>query len=298
MFLVGLTWFLFLGIVSCAKKAPSGEEKPLKFGVSYLTLNNPYFIELNEALEAGLAEFGGQLVTFDGQFNISKQVADVEDMVQSGCDLIFLNPIDWKGIKPALEYARERNVPIIVVDTPVFDDDLVLSTVASDNYKAGVLCAQAVIEAKPNGANIGIIEMSVDKSAQDRADGFKDTIADKIEYKILNIQDGDGGEEKALLVAENMITGFPEIDVIFGINDPTAIGAVAALQSAGRKNVLVLGVDGSEDAIEMIKEGLVYATAAQFPREIGRIAAESAKKYLIDKQNIEHDIAVDVELIK
>jgi len=277
----------------------SSSETP-KFGATYFTLNNPYCIELNDALEAKLSElFGGaELVAFDGQLNISKQVGDVEDMIQSGCEMIFLCPVDWKGIKPALEDAQKNNVPIIVIDTPVFDDDLVLSTVASDNYKAGVLCAQAVMEAKPDGTKIGIIEMSVDKSAQDRADGFKDTLADKPEYEISSIQDGDGGEEKALSVAETMIQGFPEIEVMFGINDPTAIGIVAALQSSGRNDVLVLGVDGSQDALDMIEEGLMFATAAQFPAEIGKVAAEKAYEYLVEGKEIDHDIAVDVELMK
>jgi ribose transport system substrate-binding protein len=288
---------LILTSCTASQDKVAGDKKQLKFGVTFFTFNNPYCVELNDAMKEVIESKGDKLITFDGQLNITKQISDIEDMIQQGCDLIFLNPVDWKGIKPALDQAQKANVPVIVIDTPVFDDDLVVSTIASDNYKAGVLCGESAVKKMNGKASVAIIEMSVDKSAQDRSDGFKEVMSKNPGMKIVAIQDGNGAEDKGLEITENMMQSHPEINILFGINDPTAIGAIAALESAGKiKDVAVLGVDGSDDAKKLIKEGKMYATAAQFPKEIGKVSAEKAYEYLSGSE-IEHDIPVKVELI-
>ena len=112
------------------------------FGVTFQTLNNPFFVDLNEGLEAVVEAHGDRLVTLDAQFNSLKQKNDISDLLQQKPAAIFLNPVNWEGIRGSLIEAKRKNVPVIVVDTDVSEPDLVLCQVASDNIGAGRLAAR------------------------------------------------------------------------------------------------------------------------------------------------------------
>jgi ribose transport system substrate-binding protein len=267
-----------------------------KFGATYMTLNNPFFIALNDGIKAVVEKNGDKLITLDPALDQAKQIAQIEDLISQKVDAIFLNPVDWKGVRPALESAKKAGIPVINVDAPVFDTDLVATVVASDNYKAGVLVAQDVMK-RLKSANVVLLEHPTAKSAIDRTQSFVDTTKNNPAYKIVARQSSNGQLEQAMPVMENIIQANPKIDVVMGLNDPTAMGALAALRSANRENgVLIYGVDGAPDAKKMIKEGKMTATAAQSPKGIGKIAAESAYK-LFNKQKIERLILVPVFLI-
>jgi len=255
-----------------------------KFGATYMTLNNPFFIALNDGIKAVTDKSGDKLITLDPALDQAKQIAEIEDLIAQKVDAIFLNPVDWKGVRPALEAAKAAGIPVINVDAPVFDTALVATVVASDNYKAGVLVAQDVMK-RMKSANVVLLEHPTAKSAIDRTQSFVDTIKGHDGYKIVARQSSMGQLEQAMPVMENIIQAQAKIDVVMGLNDPTAMGALAALRSANRENgVLIYGVDGAPDAKKMIQEGKMTATAAQSPKGIGKLAAESAYKILAHQQ--------------
>jgi ribose transport system substrate-binding protein len=267
-----------------------------KYGSTYMTLNNPFFIALNDGIKSVLEANGDKLVTLDPALDQAKQIAEIEDLISQKVDGIFLNPVDWKGVRPALEEAQKAGIPVINVDAPVFDTDLVACIIASDNYKAGVLVAQDVMK-RMKKANVVLLEHPTAKSAIDRTASFYDTVKDDPNYKIVARQSSNGQLEQAMPVMENIIQANPKIDVVMGLNDPTAMGALAALQSAKRaKGVLIYGVDGSPDAKKLIKEGKITATAAQSPKTIGKTAAETMYK-ILNGQQVEKNILVPVFLI-
>ena len=303
LFMVALVAVFMLSVLagcgsSPAAQAPAKDQKKqLKFGATYMTLNNPFFVELNDGIKKIVEAKGGTLVALDPQLDVNKQIAQVEDMIAQKVDLIFLNPADWKGIKPALEAAKKANIPVIIVDSPVFDDALVDSTVASDNWNAGVLCAKNLVKLMGEKGNVVILEHPTAKSAIDRTKSFEEEIAKYPGIKIVAKQASDGQLEKAMPVMENILQANKEINAVMCLNDPTALGVIAALESANRlQGVIIYGVDGSSDAKKMIKAGKLTATAAQFPKEIGRMAAEAAFTKL-GGGTIEHNIKVPVELI-
>jgi ABC-type sugar transport system substrate-binding protein len=142
-------------LVGCGKQ-PGGDAalaaKPAGgrlFAVSFQTLNNPFFVELNEGIRRVVESHGDRLVTLDAQYNSLKQKGDVADVLQQKPAAIFLNPVNWEGVKGSLIEARRQNVPVIVVDAPVSDPDLVLCQVASDNVEAGRLACEALAKVKP-----------------------------------------------------------------------------------------------------------------------------------------------------
>ena len=175
--------------------------------------------------------------------------------------------------------------------------DLVLCTVASDNVKAGRLAAEALARARPD-ARIAILHLSVNKACIDRVAGFREQLAAHPGMKVLAVQEGKGTTEGARPVMRDLIGRFDELNAVFPINDPSALGAISALESAGRlKDVTVVTVDGSAEGIAAIKAGKLLSTSAQFPGEIGRIAAEKAYEHLAGKPVGAKDIKVKVELI-
>jgi len=137
----------------------------------------------------------------------------------------------------------------------------------------------------------------VNKACIDRVAGFKEELAKYPDMKILDIQEGEGTAEGSRPVMLDLLGRFPRLNAVFPINDPSALGAISALESAGKlKNVTVVTVDGSKEGVAAIKAGKLLSTSAQFPKEIGRIAAEKMYEHLAGKP-VEKDIKVRVELV-
>jgi len=266
------------------------------FGVSYQTMNNPFFVELNEGMKQVIEAHGDRLVTLDAQFNSLKQKNDISDLVLQGATAIFLNPVNWEGVTGSLVQAKQKNIPVVVVDAPVKDADLVLCQVASDNVEAGRLAARALSKALPE-SKVVILHHSVNKACIDRVDGFKEEAAKIPGITILDTQEGKGTTEAALPVMRDLLARFPECNAVFPINDPSALGAISAIESAGKLGkVQVVTVDGSKEGVAAIKAGKLLSTSAQFPREIGRISAEKVYETLEGKP-VEKEVKIPVELV-
>jgi ribose transport system substrate-binding protein len=267
------------------------------FVVTFQTMNNPFFVDLNEGLSrVVIAAHGDRLVTLDAQFNSLKQKNDISDLLQQRPAAIFVNPVNWEGIRGSLAEAKRKDVPVIVVDAPVSDPEMVLCQVASDNVEAGRLAARALAEVNPK-AQVVILHHSINKACIDRVAGFKEILAQHPEMKILDTQEGRGTIEGGRPVMRDLLGRFPDLDAAFPINDPSALGAISAIESAGKLGkVTVVSVDGSKEAVEVIRAGKLHSTSAQFPGEIGRVAAEAAYDHLAGKP-VPKDIKIPVKLI-
>ena len=286
-------------LVGCGKKSdtskPPGGSGRL-FGVSFQTMNNPFFVDLNDGLKKVIEAHGDRLVTLDAQFNSLKQKNDISDLIQQQAAAIFINPVNWEGIKGSLIEAKRKNIPVIIVDAPVSDPDLVLCQVASDNVEAGRLACEALARVKPN-AKVAILHLSVNKACIDRVEGFKAEMAKHPGMKLLDTQEGKGTTEAARPVMRDLLGRFPDLDAAFPINDPSALGCISAIESAGKLGqVTVVTVDGSREAAAAIQAGKLHSSSAQFPKEIGRIAAEKIYEHLAGTP-VEKDVKIPVKLV-
>jgi len=282
----------------CERKSQPGAESSggRLFGVTFQTMNNPFFVELNAGLKQVVEAHGDRLVTLDAQWNSLKQRNDISDLILQNAAGIFINPVNWEGIKGSLLQAKDKGVPCIIVDAPVKDLDLVVCQVASDNVEAGRLAARALAQAR-RPAKVVILHRSVNKACIDRVAGFREEAAKYPDLEILDTQEGQGTTEGARPVMRDLLGRYPDLNAVFPINDPSALGAVSALESAGRLDkVTIVTVDGSAEGVAAIKAGKLLSTSAQFPREIGRIAAEKMYEHL-DGKPVEKDIKVPVKLI-
>lgn len=294
--------FVFL-LLGCGIKNKTQKVKidldsdtPLKFGATYMTMNNPYFTALNDSIKEVVEANGDILITRDPAQNQERQNAQIQEMIEEGVVAIFANPVDWEKITPALQACQEAGVAVINVDTDVKEQEYVASVIQSDNYQAGVQCAKDMMS-KMDSARIVVMNHYNIKSTTLRVQGFLDMIESHPQYQVVKEVKTTSELEVAMKKMKQILKTDLEFDVVLGGNDPTALGALAALQLNHVKNwVLIYGIDGSPDAKTMIQQGYLEGTSAQRPIEIGRTAAETAYAYLRGEQ-IDKNITVDVTLI-
>ncbi len=251
-----------------------------KLGAVYMTLNNPFYEVVDEEIRTAVENRGDVLISRDPALSVERQNEEIEELIKDGVKLIFINPVDWRKCKPAIEKARLAGVPVIAIDTNVEDEEHVASTVVSDNYLAGQQCARHLIEQR-QGGRVALLIHSQARSAQDRIQGFLDTLSHYPYFQVVDQEECKGQLELAMPAMERMIRRHPEIDIVMALNDPAAMGAMAALRQAGRLDgVAVYGVDGVTETKDLIAQGHMQATAGQDPRGIGRRAVEQAYKLL------------------
>ncbi len=257
-----------------------GEHIPRVFGATYMTRNNPYFDVLHEALEEGVEGNGDILISRDPNQDQERQNAQIMEMIEEGIEVLFLNPVDWEKVKPALEACREAGVVVINIDTVVKDTDYVVTVIETDNYQAGVLCAEEMMK-QVDQAQIVIVDNPIQTSITNRVQGFLDTIEGNENYQVVYTHAGAGEFEVSADMVGEFLKKNIEFNVVLGGNDPSALGALAALQQYHREDgVLIYGIDGSPDFKAMLELGAVSGTSAQSPKTIGEVAVKKAYDYL------------------
>ncbi len=291
---------VLLGVLSILDKnndfSLTQRENVHKFGATYMTMNNPFFEVINETIRATVESNGDILITRDPALDAVRQTQQIYDLIDEGVEAIFIAPVDFEEIIPAVEYGRKKGIKIIFVDTEIYDESLADCTVVSDNYHAGVLCAEYLLQKEAEG-KILIFEHSTTKSSNDRVEGFADTIAGNGNFEIVDRLEYAGQLEIAMpLMIEELKKG-EDFDTVFCINDVGALGVMAALKDYGRlDDIAVLGVDGAPEAKAMIKEKIMLATSAQYPSEIGQSAVDQLYN-MIEGRSVEKKIKVSVNLI-
>lgn len=245
-------------------------------GVTYMTMNNPFYQELDARLQAAVEAKGDRLLTRDAVMDQDRQNEEIADLLEQGISALLVNPVDWEGVGDGLELAARAGVPVIVIDAPVKEDELVASTILSDNYQAGVQCAQHLLSVR-DSANILLLEHVTARSGADRIQGFVDTLQGREGFAIVGSGSSDGQIENAMPVMEQLLKEHPEADVVMALNDPSALGALAAIEGAGLSGkFLVYGVDGSPEGKVLVADGLMTATSAQMLSQMAETAVEQA----------------------
>ena len=272
--------------------------KPIKtIGALYMTMNNPYFEVINEEVKAVVESRGDVLETRDSAMDAKVQAKQVERFIKEKVDCILINAVDWKNIGASLEKAKKAGIPVIAVDTLVYNQRLVDGTVISNNYEAGQQCAQDLMKRRKSGKILFLVQ-SENKSAIDRIKGFKETL-EKADWKYEDVGDLEckGQLEVAQPLVENVLNKTKDIDVVMALNDPSAMGAMAALDAQHMlSEVLVYGADGSPEAKTMIYENRMTATSAQSPQMTGKKTVEMLYN-ILDGKTAEKQFIVPVTLI-
>jgi ribose transport system substrate-binding protein len=285
---------------SSSDNAPdtSGSDNPLTIALSAGPLHNPYHVAVAEGFKEAGKEIGAEVIVESAEYDLAKQMSQIESFITKRVDLIVIVAADSKGIAAGVQQAKDAGIPIIAIDTDA--EGGVNSTITSDNYQAGKLAGEYILEELEGTGNIVIIDGPPIKAVTDRIQGFEDAIKDST-IEVIAKQNGEASREKALSVMESILQANPKgsIDAVFAINDPEAIGVEIAQGQANRLDeFFVVSVDGAPEAIEaMAKDGSsIRATVAQSPRNLAKQAVEVGIK-AIEGEEIEEVIKVPVEIV-
>jgi ribose transport system substrate-binding protein len=278
---------------ACSKKSdPPGTDKVAKpegrfiIGVSLLTRTHPFYQDLEAGLNEAANENGYKLVITSGEFDVAKQKDQIQDFIVRKVNAIIVSPCDSKSIGTAIQAANAANIPVFTADIACLAEGAkVVTHVASDNVKGGVLAAQALAKALGGSGKIAIIDHPEVESVIQRVAGFEEQIAALPGMKIVAKLSGHGIKDQAFRTTEDILQAHPDLDGIFGINDDSALGALAAVEKAGKSGrVRIVGFDAVPEARAAIKEGKIYADVIQQPKEIGRQTIGAIKKYVSGAQ--------------
>jgi ribose transport system substrate-binding protein len=269
--------------------------KQITIGVSFQEMNNDYFVSMKQALEQAAGDIGAKLYIADAHHDVSKQINDVEDMLQKKVDILLINPTDSVGVQSAVISAHKAGAVVVAIDAQA--EGPLDSFVGSENYDAGFQAGEYLAKSLGNKGKVAILDGIPVVPILERVRGFEDAIKKHPEMQIVTKQNGKQERDRALTVTENMLQSTPDLAGIFSVNDVGALGALAAIESNGAK-VKLVSVDGQPEAIkEILKPNSPFiATSAQFPRDQARIALGIAlARYW--GANVPSTIPVKVKLI-
>lgn len=272
------TTLLLFACAGCLQStSPNGSQSvslsgatPIQIGVSFQELDNPYFVVMKEAAEEAARSIGAELHITDARHDVTKQISDVEDLIQKGIDILLLNPTDSVGIEAAVQAAHAAGVVVVAVDAQA--QGPVDSFVGSKNYDAGCLAGETLAKILGGKGKVAILDGIPVVPILERVKGFRDTIAKHPDISIVDVQNGRQERSAAMTVTENMIQSHPDLNGLFSVNDGGAMGALSAITASG-KDVSLVSVDGLAEVVDAIMRGGPFkATIAQFPRDQIRVA--------------------------
>ena len=252
------------------------ESDAYTFGFSGINMENPYFITLEAATREVLEDKDYRMITEDPASSSDVQIRQLKEMADAGVKVVFLSPVDWEKITPALRYLKDKGVTIVNVDTQVKAMEYVDAYVGSDNKEAGAICGEDLIERRPYGGTVAILECSIQNSINERISGFEEALSSAASgFEVVDRQDTDGNFDKGLEAAKQILNNNPDVTAIMCGNDQLAVAAKTAANLVENSDVLIYGIDGSPDIKKELKKtgSQIMGTVAQSPINMGKDAA-------------------------
>jgi ribose transport system substrate-binding protein len=268
-----------------------------EIGLAVSTLNNPFFVDLRDGALEAADKAGLGITVADAQNDPNRQLSQIENFIQQGVSIILVNPCDSAAIVPAIKAANKANIPVITVDRGA-DGGEVVCHIASDNVEGGRMAGEFLAKLVDyKGKLVELEGIPGTSAARDRGAGFNEVIKKYPDIKIVARQEAGFDRAKGMTVMENILQAQPEIDGIFCHNDEMALGALRAVEAAGRLSAIkIVGFDATDDAVKSVKDGKLVATVAQKPRVMGSMAVDTAKQVL-DGVKVDEFIPVPLELV-
>lgn len=280
-------------VAACSTNGGGGSKT---IGLALSTLNNPFFVALRDGAQAKATELGLTLQVADGQDNLATQISQVEDFITKKVAVIIINPVDSDGIVPAVQKANDAKIPVITVDRAA-NGGTVASHTASDNVAGAKLAGDFLVKQVGSGTVVQLEGIAGTSAARDRGQGFKGAIDAQTEVTLAASQTADFARDKGLNVMQNLLQANPDVKGVFAQNDEMALGAVQAIEAAGKSGkIVVVGFDAIPDALAAIEQGKMAATVAQQPTVMGQTGVQIAKD-IIDGKTVQASVPVEVALV-
>lgn len=273
---------------SGSKKEDSKDKKDLTIGVSTITMQHQFYIDIDEGIKEEAEKLGVKVIVNDPDQDVAKQTSAIEDFLQQGVDGMIVMGTDNSAIVPAVENAQEQ-VPVATVDAKLTTDK-VLTYIGTESKEAGKDLGEYTkkhIDDNLGGkAQIAIVTELKSHIQRERVEGFKEAFKDSADIKILNSLPGYDREE-SLNTVENLLQSNPDVDIVYCTAENSVLGAKAALESAKNSKTKIVGFDLTDEAATGIEDGTILAMIQQQPKEMGRMAVravvDSIKGEKVDK---------------
>jgi len=277
--------------------AGGNESDRPQVGVTLLTEAHVFYQDLKRGLVEAADSLGLDLHIVAGEWDLARQTAQVQNFITRNMDAIVIAPVNSSGIVSAVSEANEAGIPVFTADIAA-DGGQIVSHIASDNKQGGRLLGEYVAERLGGTGKVAILDQPTVASVRDRVAGFREALAAYPGITIVAEPAVERGlRDVAKEKTDNLLASARDIDAIFGSNDDCALGALAALQAAGRTDVIVVGYDATPEARTAIAGGtFLEADAVQDPVEIGRRTAEVVAEALAG-ESVQPLVAVPVSLV-
>lgn len=293
---------LLVALAGCSDQQPAStttEPKPaaapkdrrgLVIGLSMYTLGAPYFAAQNNALKRKAESLGITVIDTEAKDDMNKQLADVEDLLSRGIDLLILNPKDPQGLIPATKAATRAGVPVVIMDSSIDASADFITTVQSNNLANGELIGEWLVK-RMKGKPIKMALLSGTPGnpvGKERRQGvFRGIIeeqlrtSNRVSFEVVTQGWGNWAHEGGLKAMEDILVAQPDFNVMLAENDSMALGALKAIRESGRRDLLVLAAaDGQKEALELIKKGEYGATGLNNPILVAETALAMGLRYL------------------
>lgn len=282
--------------IALATGTAVADQHTLTIGMSFQELNNEYFVTMQEALETAADSLGAEVIVTDARHDVSKQVSDVEDMVQRGIDILLLNPADSVGVETAVLSAQEAGVTTVAIDAQA--EGPVDGFVGSKNYDAGYLACDYLAQQLDSEGQVALLDGIPVVPILQRIDGCTDALDEYDGIEIVTKQNGRQERTHAMTVTENIIQANPDLNGFFSVNDIGSLGALIAIEASGQ-DIKLVSVDGHPEAVAEIQkaDSPFIATSAQYPADMVRVGLGLALAKHWGAETAPEEIPIDVQLI-
>lgn len=275
----------------------SADDEDFLVGLTLMFYDDPYFLDMRNTVKDYCDEHGWGFTEFDAASDAANQCDAIENMIASGIDALVLAAVDSSAVIPVIEKCNKQGIPVFCVDAGV-DGGEIVTLCESDNYEAGVLCGEAMVEKIGGSGQICITNSPSGAAARLREEGFRSVIEQYPEIEVMDTQESVN-QTRGMEIGDTWAIAYPELAAVFSIDDNSGLGVASAFANAGLF-VPIYSVDGSSTAAEQIKDpNMMYAgTAAQQPILIAMYAMEAINAWKNgEKDTIDPHIQVPVFMV-
>lgn len=250
-----------------------------------------------KSIKDAAAKVGAKTVVTNANAELPKQISDIQELINQKVDVLVVAPVNSDGLTPALNAAHKAGIPVITIDRKVNDDvcKQYVSFLGSDFKVQGQRAADALAKATDKKAKAAVLLGPSGNNVTDgRRDGFKQQVKKKYpNIKIVAEQTADAARDKGQKVTAQLLQTHPDINAVYAFNDEEGLGAMAAIQEAGKKpgkDVKIVSVDGTKNAVQAIANGTYNAVIESNPR-FGPLVFDTLQKFY-DGDPIAEDIII------
>jgi len=276
----GWVALLIVGMIAmtgCKRSEEGATSSAKTIGVTLLTMQHQFYQDLRSGLAEEARKHGYQVLISTAEFDPARQANQIDEFIVQRVDALVVCPCDSRSVGASIVAANEAKIPVFTADiastAPI---GKVTAHIASDNIQGGREAAKLLVKALNGSGKVAILSHPEVASVTDRVNGFKEEIAKHEGIEIVAELSAQGKRDMAVRVMEDMLQSHPDLGGVFGINDDSALGALAAIEAAGKlESVKIVGYDATPEARSRIQAGAVYGDVIQNPKLIGELTVRA-----------------------